>query len=207
MPVPKPTTHLDWATDVGAQVTEPSVAKKATGWVPDERPPAQFFNWNTKLQDEWNKYFEQEIGSAVASWDAIVGTFASFPEATHETLEDVMADGAVPNGSRILVLEDRTVDATITLNKLNIEVYFKPAVTYTKGTATQAFQIAAEGVKIINGQFRGFTTGGDVVFGMLGTAPYCVYRDCRFAVNTDTEIDDSAVNNGQKPRIETMTEI
>jgi len=34
-----------WATDGSAQITEPSSGKKDTGWVPAEKPPAQYMNW------------------------------------------------------------------------------------------------------------------------------------------------------------------
>ena len=204
----KPTKHLDWATDVGAPVVEPGSAKKASGWVPDERPPAQFFNYNTKLQDEWNKYFEQEIGFAVATWSAIVGDTGSNPVATHDTLEDVMADGGIPNGAKVLVLDNvAAVNAAIIVNKTDMEIHFMPGVSYTKGTAINCLSIQAPGVKIINGKFYGWTAGGDAVMILNGLASYCVFRDCRFGSGTTLEVDDSATNPGTQPRVETFTEI
>jgi hypothetical protein len=47
-----PLTFLDW---VGTQV-EPSAGKKAAGWVGNEKPPAEYFNWLFGQVDLWIKY-------------------------------------------------------------------------------------------------------------------------------------------------------
>ncbi len=50
----KPAVRLPtWATDVGAQINDPGTGKQATGWLPDERPPAQFFNWWKNSAGQW----------------------------------------------------------------------------------------------------------------------------------------------------------
>ncbi len=57
----KPTTKLDWVTDNDVtKITEPSVAKKLTGWLKEEKPPFQYFNWGWNLIDRWIKYFEEK---------------------------------------------------------------------------------------------------------------------------------------------------
>ena len=48
----KPTKHTDWTEGNVDQATisvEPSVAKKEAGWLPDERPPREFMNWNFQI--------------------------------------------------------------------------------------------------------------------------------------------------------------
>ena len=41
----KPSSHLNWTDGDAAKVQEPTVGKKLLGWVANERPPAEFFNW------------------------------------------------------------------------------------------------------------------------------------------------------------------
>ena len=51
----KPTVVSRWA-DVGGDIVEPPSGKKDIGWVPEELPPAQFFNWllnTTFLWIQW----------------------------------------------------------------------------------------------------------------------------------------------------------
>ncbi len=59
----KPTTgHLDWITDDdGDKFAEPSGAKKLAGWVSNEKPPFQYFNWAFRLIDRWLKWTEASI--------------------------------------------------------------------------------------------------------------------------------------------------
>lgn len=52
----KPSSLPRWATGGTAQVTEPTEAKKDLGWVPLEKPGAQYFNWAMKLVYDWLAY-------------------------------------------------------------------------------------------------------------------------------------------------------
>lgn len=54
--MPKPTTLPRWATGGTAQIVEPTEGKKDTGWVPMEKPPAQYENWARKLVYDWLVY-------------------------------------------------------------------------------------------------------------------------------------------------------
>lgn len=53
----KPEDFPEWATS-GTNVTEPSSGLKISGWVPGDRPPAQFTNWLHALANEWIQYME-----------------------------------------------------------------------------------------------------------------------------------------------------
>lgn len=204
MPFSKPSRLPEWAS-ASAFVVEPSASKKEDGWEPSERPPAEFFNDWMKLVYEWMQWLDQETDATSAVYQARVGAGA---EATHATIEAVMADGGVANGARILIMDNRTVNTTaIVVSKSRVTLEFMGAVEYTKGTAATGFNITAEGVKVIGGRFLGWTAGGNKVFLLSVGAEYCVFRDCRFAVSTTQEIDDSAVNAGKTPRIETFTEV
>lgn len=46
----------EWATD-GTNITEPPAGVKTTGWVPGQKPPAQFFNWFQNLVYRWIAFF------------------------------------------------------------------------------------------------------------------------------------------------------
>lgn len=48
----KPANLPEWASDAGAEITEPSAGKKASGWI-KEKPPHHFFNWLSNLVYQW----------------------------------------------------------------------------------------------------------------------------------------------------------
>lgn len=66
----KPTAPVPrWATGGGAQITEPTDAKKDGGWVPGERPGAQVFNWFWNRVHQWLAYLDNLSGEAM-EWTA-----------------------------------------------------------------------------------------------------------------------------------------
>jgi len=67
----KPASEPRWA-DVGGDIVEPSAGKKNVGWVANERPPAQFFNWllNTIwLWIQWLNSAVVDFGTATVQAD------------------------------------------------------------------------------------------------------------------------------------------
>lgn len=55
----KPTVTPEWATvPVGGGVVTPSLAKRQRGWVPGERPPAQYMNWLLVNSYLWLKWLD-----------------------------------------------------------------------------------------------------------------------------------------------------
>ena len=73
MPLPKPTSQMDWGVgnpDPGNRIVEPSVAKKVQAWNDDERPPAPLMNWLYNNTDEWIKYFESITDELLAAGSA-----------------------------------------------------------------------------------------------------------------------------------------
>lgn len=207
MPIPKPTSQIDWVPgeDVG-KVTDPGAAKKALGWLLDERPPFTFMNWLFARIGNWQLYFESvtdEVFAKTLEYDAVVGAAAG---ATHATLQAAIT--AASSGWKILVLDDETINTRITVNVSDIEIELKKGVTFTKGTDTVCFETSSARVKITGGRFVGFTTGGDIVYKLLAGADYCQIRDSIFVVSTANEFDDSAVTAGKIPDIlGTITEV
>lgn len=57
----KPSIVPTWATDPGAQIIEPSGARRSLGWVPGDRPPAQEFNWWQNAVGQWVDWLDQRF--------------------------------------------------------------------------------------------------------------------------------------------------
>src|SRR3990172_1579843 len=56
----KPTSVPRWA-DVGGDIVEPTSGKKDIGWVFNEEPPAQYFNWLLNLTYQWLQYLSDGV--------------------------------------------------------------------------------------------------------------------------------------------------
>lgn len=207
MPLPKPAGHIGWVPDENpTKAQEPTLAKKALGFVADERPPFSFHNWLWARIHNWLVYFESitdEIYAAQLEFDAIVG---ADPGASHATLQDAIDDASA--GWKILILDSANVAARITVDKSDIELVFKPGVTYTKTGDTVGLEYTGARVKVRGGRFVGWTVGGDIVHKYLAGADYCHLMESYFGVGTDTDVDDAAVAAGKKPIVaNTIVEI
>jgi len=55
----KPTKIPRWA-DTGT-IVEPAEAKKDSGWVTTEKPPASYFNWLENLSGQWFKWLDERL--------------------------------------------------------------------------------------------------------------------------------------------------
>lgn len=126
--------------------------------------------------------------SSFVEYDAVIGNISTIG-VTHLTLKSALDDDAVTAGSKILVIKSETLNITPEITKEDITIEFKGASTLIKGTATVGLLISANGAKIKNGRFSGFSTGGDKAISIAPTFKYCMIRDIRFA-SCDTEIDD-----------------
>lgn len=188
----KPILKPSWMTGIsGTAVVEPTSGKKLAGWQIDERPPREYMNWLFQNISDWVDYVDSISGSLdqfKTIYPAIVGTG---PIASHATLNDAMADGAVPQGARILMVSDLTLNSVQQITKNNVRIEFMPGVSIIKGTATNGFQISADGVKIMDGRFVGFSTVGDKAILIDAGSDYVQIRDTRFN-NCVTEIEDNA---------------
>lgn len=159
MSLPKPSSKTLWTKTNPTVRTEPSGGKKETGWAPNERPSAEFFNWLDFITNEWVEYFES-VTDAFVGYQSIYAAFVGTgPLATHATINDAIAD--VPAGSKILVLSSYTVNTPQLISKNRITVEFLPAAIYTKGTSQYALQVQADYCRIMGGEFEGFSGGSD----------------------------------------------
>ena len=192
----KPSNHIDWTDGAASKIQAPTAGRQLTGYVAGDRPPAKEHNWIFHFCDLWNKYFEEvtdDIVSQLLNFDAIVGAATG---ATHATLQDAI--NAASAGWKILVLDSETINTRISVNVSSLQIVCKPSVVFTKGADTVGLEISGARVKVEGGRFVGFTVGGDIAIKCIAGADYCKFQDQTYALNTDTEIDDSAVDAGKK---------
>lgn len=192
-PINKPS----WMTGVaGPEVVQPPNGKKAAGWAPDERPPAEYMNWLFQNISDWVDYIQvwaPIIEAAQFQYKAIIGTVGVGSPATHATLAAALADVAVPNGSRIFILEDQNLAAPVTISKNNIEIVFAGGKGLIKSAGTKGLIIQGLNCRILGGRIAGYSTGGDIAIEVQAGAKNCMIRDVVFA-NCDTEISDLSTN-------------
>jgi len=135
MALPKPSSHLDWTDGAPAKQVEPSAAKKLLGWVALERPPFEFMNFLFFRQDEWNKYLESVTDETANNDQVLVDAGGSGQFTTLQAAHD---DASVVAGSKILVISDLSVDATVTITKADIEIEFRNGRRLLKGGGAPA---------------------------------------------------------------------
>lgn len=124
-------------------------------------------------------------GSGSSDYDAVIGD-TSILGVTHETLKAALDDAAVPSGSKILVTRNETIGTTPEVTKDNIEIVFKPNITFIKGAAILGLKINANGVKVSGARFQDFSTGGDIAIQIVTAKKFNVIELCRFLNCSDT---------------------
>lgn len=197
----KPASKPDWTSANAPARTEPTGSKKNTGWEIDERPPREFMNWLFFNIDEWIDYFEEVtdgIAGAIEIYSAYVGSGGL---ASHASINDAMADVAVVTGSRILVLSSATLSTIQVVSKPDIQIDFKPNVTYTKGSVATALRISQDGVVVNYGRFTAFAAGGDKAILIDAGADYALLFGQRYSGNTldVSDLSGTATIQAQRP--------
>lgn len=84
----KPTVVPRWA-DTGTR-TEPSELEKDTGWVPLQKPPAEYFNWLDGFTGDWLKWINERLADGPS--DADVFSILNPNDATRQ-LQTILAGG------------------------------------------------------------------------------------------------------------------
>lgn len=60
--------HIEWITDNDPdKYIAPSDAKRLQGWIKEEKPPFQYFNWFFRLVDRWLKWAEAQIDENIVT--------------------------------------------------------------------------------------------------------------------------------------------
>jgi len=195
----KPASGIDWTEgnpDQGTISVEPSAAKKEQGFLVDERPPKETFNWLFQNVDEWIKYLDGQVDAFAGQgiiYDAFVG-----PGGSHADINALMADADIATLKNILVVGSLAIDDIQVINQSGMNFDFKAGASITKNGPTGAdigLQINADRVRINNGRFVGFNdVGVDKAIEILATKKNNLIHGCFFN-DCDTQIDDLGTNN------------
>ena len=180
--MPRPTTHLDWVTDdSAAAISAPTTEKREEGWVADEKPPFQWFNWIFNLIDKWLKHTD-ELSQA---YDAHAAATAAHG-----------ATGAVVGTTNIQTLTNKTLTAP-TINNATMTAPALGAATAASvnklaitAPATGSTLTIADGKTLTVSATLTFTgtDGSSVAFGAGGTAAYTANKLSTFAATSSAEL-------------------
>lgn len=92
----QPTEDIEWATDGGADIVEPSSGEKEIGWVAGDKPSAGWFNWWMNGVYKWKEYLKNLAGEAF-TWTS-----------THVFNDQVSLNGAVLISGAVITTADIT---------------------------------------------------------------------------------------------------
>lgn len=196
----KPNKHIDWTDGDSQKQVEPSTGKKLLGWTKGEKPPFEWINWLFYTIDLWLKYFDSVIENVEANgsvYDAIVGV-----NGTHATLEDLMSDSNISNLKNILVISPFTLNNPITLDENDMNFFFKPQATISKGTSAVGIILNGERIRLNNAHFVNFGDTNDESLRLDTLSVNCMVRDCFFTNASSTALVDNGTNNSINGNIE-----
>ncbi len=135
----KPTSKPDWTDGASSKVSEPSGSKKLQGWLKEEPPPFNFFNWVFYNISQWINFLGgQEQYNVIISSDP--------DEADYASLAAYIADSPQA-GDRVLIKEDEVLTATLSIpsgiqltqlkgKKFTIATTFSPVIQFGDGVKT-----------------------------------------------------------------------
>ena len=123
-------------------------------------------------------------------YDAVIGNTDLYGY-THETLKEAL--DSLPSGSKILVTRGETIDVGAIPEVVNddIEIVFKPGITFVKGTADKGLKITGDRCRINGGRFYNFSVGGDVALHVQAGAEWAQIIGTRFNKCATQITDDS----------------
>ncbi len=72
-----------WATDGGADVTDPGSSKQATGWIEGEAPAADHTNWLHNTRGDWINYLFESLAPYIAHSSRVLSGSRPWGTSTH----------------------------------------------------------------------------------------------------------------------------
>lgn len=139
-------------------------------------------------------------GTGNQEYVAVVGDTGELG-VTHETLKAALDDPAISSGAKILVTRNETIGTTPEVTKNDIEIVFKPNITFIKGAATKGIIINADGVSLTGARFQDFSTSGDIAIEISSSRKFNIVTRCRF-LNCDDTISGATGKNITQQNIE-----
>lgn len=192
---------MDWTDGAPSKVVEPGAPKKLLGWVALERPPFEFMNFLFFNTDEWVKYLESVTDATIGSLVFIVdaGGAGNFLD-----LQSAHDDALVVAGSRIFIVSDLDLDATVNITKPDIEIGMAPGKRFHKGGSAPAtnftgidINATADRVRLMHLAFGSavggekFSGAGDVAFNMNVGADNIFMLNPVFITGNTTDFTDN----------------
>lgn len=136
----------------------------------------------------FNAAFVSKSSYVPLFFGAIVGSTTG---CTHATIAAVVADVSVASGSRVLITESLTINATIAITKA-LFLDFQPGISYTKGSAGTCITLGVAGCRVRGARFVNFTTAAIEI---LSTFNYNFVTECRFSSCTLEVLESDATPN------------
>lgn len=138
-----------------------------------------------------NKVFKTAIEDGRVNVVPNVFTVAS-TGAHFASLQAAHDSAKIVSGSKIVVFESAALNAAVAIIKPDIEIEFRPGVTYSKGggapTRALTLSSAANGVIIRGGRFSGFSGGSDADIEVDAAAEHVRIIEPRFASGENQDI-------------------
>lgn len=183
-----PASDPDWIIANPGNGTEPTGSQKDVGYMSNQKPTFQNFNWLFYNVTLWIRYFVgavNALNNTGVAYEASIGTGGTYAD-----INAAMADGGLPAGSRLLVLNSLVLTTTQQITKVNTQIDLRPGVVLSDGGAATGIRISATGVRIRGGKLSGFSVAAFLIdlasdFSMIG--------EMRFFGNTNDITD----NNGK----------
>lgn len=101
--------HLTWINDDdGAKYAAPSSAKRLQGWLANEKPPFQYFNWAWRLIDRWLQWAEAQSDENIA---AIAAEQTGRTDADNALQDNIDAEAASRAGADNALQSDIDAEA------------------------------------------------------------------------------------------------
>lgn len=109
----KPTDVPTFATGttLGVDRVEPSAGKKVLGWLPDERPGPEYFNWLQKLYGEWLQYLSDGALSGAHSFSGLITASAGLTAAANQHIT-VSGTGRFKHGNQVKNIAPQSGEGT-----------------------------------------------------------------------------------------------
>lgn len=157
----RPNAFPAWATANPDGIVRPSAADQQVGWLPDQPPSAQYFNWLQSTTSDWLEYLDEQnsgtvltttldhstrlIGGGAWSYNATSGALAWSADAYLAIPTAADVSNTIPAGSAVVPAGSM---AYVTAN-----VPFTTMVTTASGSAQLTNVVYADNIAIGNAVF------------------------------------------------------
>lgn len=166
----KPTTKPGWDPSDPLDIVAPSGSKKTTGWQPEEKPPAENFNWFWQLVSEWIDWFDQFVGDYYT-----VGTGGDYAD-----VNAAIADSK----TKIRLIEDLIVTSLQDISLDNVILDFNGfKIGTTTNSLAGVLELSGDNIKLKNAYVYAAHSSGTNTAILVVSGDYCKVNGCRVENN------------------------